>query len=123
MNDSEYSRVARDPERRSRWLRRLPLLIGAIAAIPLLWLSIEFSLLVGQISFYIVALGSDTWTIIGLGAMTVAGFVGLVGTIVCLWVGFRRSTWRWRIGWSAGAVACAGLLPATWLLFGFTGGV
>ncbi|GAA4285090.1 hypothetical protein GCM10022261_26210 [Brevibacterium daeguense] len=121
-DEEEYSRAAGDPKRADRWLRRLPLILAALAALPLLWLSIEFSLLIGQIGFYVVALGTDTGTVIGLVLMAIAGFVGLVGTLVCLWIGFRRSGWRWRIGSALATVGCAGLLPLSWVLFGFTGG-
>ncbi|WP_101651308.1 hypothetical protein [Brevibacterium ihuae] len=121
MDETEYSRVARDRGAPDRWLRRLPLIAAGLGALPLLWLSIRFSLLIGQIGFYVVALDADPWTITGLVLLTLAGFVSLLGTLVCLWVGSRRSTWRWRIGWAAGALACAALLPVSWLLFGLTG--
>ena len=121
MEESEYSRVARDHAAGDRWLRRLPLIAAALGALPLLWLSVQFSLLIGQIGFYVVSLGTDTWTIVGLVLLTLAGFVSLLGTLVCLWVGTRRRTWRWRVGWALGALACAALLPVSWLLFGLTG--
>lgn len=119
---SEYSQVARDPERRDRLIRALPLLVAAIVSLPLVWLSLRFSLMVGQIAYYVVLMGTSALNILGLGIMTLLGVAGLIGAIVCIWRGFKRRTWKWRIGWALGAIACAGALPLSWVLLGYTSG-
>ena len=82
---SEYSQVARDPERRDKIVKALPLVIAALISLPLVWLSLRFSLMVGQIAYYVVLMGTSTLNVLGLGIMTLLGFASyLLGVAVML---------------------------------------
>ncbi|GAA1998560.1 hypothetical protein [Brevibacterium samyangense] len=118
----EYSRIARDPGTGSRWKRRLVLLVAAVLAAPVLWLSVRFSLEVGSIGFYVFALDGDTGTKVGVVVLTLLGFLGLTGTLAFLWIGFVRARVRTPWAWAGLALACAAALPVSWLLLGLTGG-
>ncbi|MCT1829985.1 hypothetical protein [Brevibacterium luteolum] len=118
----EYSHVARDPHRRDRFLMALPLIIAALISAPLLWLSLRFSFLLGQVIYYAVLLGSSAGRMLGLGVLSLLGVIGLIGVLVCLWRGFKQQAWKWRLSWAAGVLGCAALsaAPLTWALFGNT---
>ncbi|GAA2087023.1 MULTISPECIES: hypothetical protein [Brevibacterium] len=116
--DDELTVVARDPGGSGRWLRLLPLLLGALIAGPFLWFSLRFSVEVASIASLLIQLDADTGTLIGVVLMTLGGFICLVGTLFCLFAGWRRDSWRWRWSWAAAAVACAALMPLLGLVTG-----
>lgn len=107
----EVTAVARDPHRTDRLLRLLPLLAAVLVSAPLLWLSLAFSLHVAPIAVLLLQLGGDAWALLGVGLMTAGGFLCLVGALVCLFVGWRRDTWRWRWTWAGATVLAAGAMP------------
>lgn len=117
-DEAELTTVARDPGRSGRWLRLLPLLLGALVSGPFLWFSILFSVEVAGIAALLIQLDADTGTLLGVILMTVGGFVCLVGTLVCLYAGWRRDTWTWRWSWAGAAVLCAALMPLLGLVTG-----
>ena len=102
----------------SLWLSLLPVLSGIIC-VPLVFLSIRFSLFTGQIAFYMVGIGTQARDLIGVSIVTLAGFLALIGVFICLFMAYRRHTWQWRLGFSIGAISCAGALPLSWVIFGF----
>lgn len=116
--DDELTVVARDPHRRARLLRYLPLVLAAIVSVPLLWLSIAFSLEVSMIAVYILQLGAGGWAVFGVVLMSLGGFICLVGALVCLFVGWRRDAWRWRWIWAGAAVLAAGFMPLLGVITG-----
>ncbi|WP_349828755.1 hypothetical protein [Brevibacterium litoralis] len=118
---AEYTRVARDPGTRERWIRRIPVFVVAVLAVPLLWLSVTFSLEVGSIGYYVFALDGDAGTKIGVVVLTALGFVGLVGTLVFLWLAFVRARTRWPWVTTLLALLCAGALPASFPILGMGG--
>lgn len=107
----EVTTVARDPHRTGRLLRWLPLLLAALLSVPLLWLSIAFSLEMSQVAVYIMQLGASGWAQFGVILMSVGGFICLVAALVCLFIGWRRDTWRWRWSWAGATVLAAGFMP------------
>lgn len=109
--EDELTVVARDPDRRGRLLRLLPLVLAALVSAPLLWLSVAFSLEVSMIAVYILQLGGGGWAVLGVALMSLGGFVCLVGALVSLFVGWRRDAWRWRWIWAGTTVLVAGFMP------------
>ena len=116
--EDEVTTVARDPGRSGRRLRILPLVLAALLSVQLLWLAIAFSLEVSQIAVYILQLGAGGWAQFGVGLMSVGGFICLVATLACLFIGWRRDTWTWRWSWAGATVLAAGLMPLLWLVTG-----
>ncbi|MFL0577314.1 hypothetical protein ACH0BO_11350 [Brevibacterium luteolum] len=117
---SEYSQVARDPERRDKLIKALPLIAAVGLSLPLFWLSMRFSFIVGQVAYYVILMGASALNILGLGLISLLGALGLLGAFICLWRGVKRRTWKWRIGWSLGILGCA-LASAMPLILVFTG--
>ncbi len=115
----EYVEYAGRSEPRERWLRALPLIVAALIGVPFLILAIRFSLSVAQTAKYIFDLGTSTWEATGLVLLSLSGGFCLIAYLVCLFIGSRRRTWRWRIGWAAATVLVAACLPAWWLVAGF----
>lgn len=119
MNDKNYPRLAKAgtaAARRDRWLRRLPIFVAALLGIPLLVLSIRFSIEVASITVMVVQLGGDSF---GFLVLSVLGWVGLVCYLAFLFVATRRDAWRWRLVWSGAALLAAGALPLSWLILGW----
>lgn len=114
----EVTTVARDPHRTGRLLRVLPLVLAALVSVPLLWLAIAFSLEMSQVAVYIMQLGAGGWTQFGVILMSVGGFICLVAALVCLFIGWRRDTWRWRWSWAGATVFAAGFMPLMGIVTG-----
>lgn len=118
----EYVDYAGRSEPKERWLKALPLIIAGVLGVPLLGMAILFSLSITQITKYVFDLGTSGWEAAGLVLLSLSGAFCVIVYLVCLFVGSRRRTWRWRIWWAAGALVSAGALPLWWLLGGFFNG-
>ncbi|WP_453985873.1 hypothetical protein [Brevibacterium casei] len=115
----EYVDFAGRSEPKERWLKALPLIIAGVLGIPLLGLAIWFSLYIAQITKYLFDLSTSGWEAAGMVLLSLSGAFCAIAYLVCLFVGSRRRTWRWRIGWAVGALLSAGALPLWWLFAGF----
>ncbi|GAA0037281.1 hypothetical protein [Brevibacterium metallidurans] len=118
----EYVDYAGRSEPKERWLKALPLIIAGVLGVPLLGMAILFSLSIAQITKYIFDLGTSGWEAAGLVLLSLSGAFCVIAYLVCLFVGSRRRTWRWRIWWAAGAFLAAGAIPIwaliDWLING-----
>lgn len=83
-------------------------------------LSLLFSYQMGSVAFYMFRLGGFDATLLGIILLSLLGVAGLVGYLACLFIGWRKDSWHWRIGWSIGAVLCSAALPLSWILLGWT---
>lgn len=110
-DEPELTAVARDPGTGGRWARLLPLVLAALLSVPLLWVSVLFSLEIAEIASLLIQLGAELGTLVGVVLMTLGGFICLVGALVCLFAGWRRDSWRWRWAWAGATVLVAGLMP------------
>ncbi|MCQ9368460.1 hypothetical protein NQ038_01755 [Brevibacterium sp. 50QC2O2] len=117
----EHVRIAADPEAGRRRLNWIPPLVAAVISIPLLWLAIRFSLLATSTMRDIVLLNDAPGTgfTIGMYIYSACGWLALAGVLACLFIALLRGTRRWRIWWSAGALAFALAVPASWLALGW----
>ncbi|RBP63634.1 hypothetical protein DFO66_10964 [Brevibacterium sanguinis] len=115
----EYVEYAGRSEPRERWLKALPLIAAALIGIPFLVLAIRFSLDIAQVTRYVFDLGTSAWEATGLVLLSLSGGFCLIAYLVCLFVGSRRRTWKWRIWWAVATVVVAAILPAWWLFAGF----
>ena len=113
----EFQTVAGDPERALKRRRRLPVLIAFLASLPLLALSIWFSLTAASFLQTFAAIEVDQGTLVGLWIFSASGWLMLALTIIALWIALAKKTFRWRLTWSLIALGCAALVPLSWLFF------
>lgn len=110
----EFSKVRVDPDRNRLW----PVVCAAVVSVPLLFLSMRFSLMAADWMKPMVQLGMEFATLAFMFVLASAGWFSLAATIVALWVAIARKTFRWRFIWSVIAVLAAGILPLSWVFTG-----
>lgn len=115
----EFTDYAGRAEPKERWLKALPLIIAAVAGVPFLVLAIMFSLSIAQVTAYVFDLGTSGWEAAGFVLLSLSGAFSVIVYLVCLFIGTRRRTWKWRIWWAVGALLAAAILPIWWMLAGF----
>lgn len=113
--------MARDPEKTRRGLLWIPPIVAALAAIPLLYLAIKFSLSATAYMRDIVLIGASPSVgfTIGMYVYSAAGWLCLAGTLLALFITVRGGSVKRRLWGSAIALAFAAIVPASWLLLGW----
>lgn len=92
--------------------------MATILAIPLLFLSVRFSLLAADQLRPMVQLGVTGVVIPFMYFLAASGWLTLAATILALWVALARRTFTGRLIWSIVAVVAAAAMPLTFLLSG-----
>jgi len=116
----DYTRSARDPDAgRRRWLIAMPI-IAIVLAIPLLFLSVRFSLVAVQFLQMLnqISAPNGAWKP-ALIILTGSGWIALAAAVVCALIVFWRHTVRWRLWWSVAIVLIAAANPIAWAVLGF----
>lgn len=115
----EFVEYAGHSEPKERWLKALPLILAAVLGIPFLVLAIKFSLQIAQYTKYMFDIETSAWFATGMVLLSLSGGFCLIGYLVFLFIGTRRSTWKWRIWWAVAAFLAAAILPIWWLFAGY----
>ena len=110
----EFSKVRVDPHRNRLW----PVVVAAIVCIPLLVLSVRFSLLAADFMKPMVELGVDFPVLAFMFFLSSAAWLAIAAVLIALWVALVRKTFKWRVIWCAIAIVAAGLLPLSWVFSG-----
>lgn len=110
----EFSKVRIDPHRNRLW----PVVVAALASIPLLVVSVRFSLLAADYMKPMVELGVDFPVLAFMFFLSSAAWLAIGVVLITLWVAIARKTFKWRLVWSGIALVAAGLLPLSWVFSG-----
>lgn len=110
----EFSKVRIDPHRNRLW----PVVVAALASIPLLVVSVRFSLLAADYMKPMVELGVDFPVLAFMFFLSSAAWLAIGVVLIALWVAIARKTFKWRLVWSGIALVAAGLLPLSWVFSG-----
>ena len=110
----EFSKVRVDPHRNRLW----PVVVAALASIPLLVVSVRFSLLAADYMKPMVELGVDFPVLAFMFFLSSAAWLAIGAVLIALWVAIARKTFKWRVVWSGIALVAAGLLPLSWVFSG-----
>lgn len=107
------------PTRQGKGLVLVPV-IALVIAVPLLIVSVMFSLTAVQFLQSLEQLGAaDSGTKTAMVLLSGSGWFALAAVIVCAIVCFARRSAAWRWSWSVAIVLCAAANPIAWKILGF----